>query len=146
MPNDLELESPFEHLRKPGEVSKWPKKPQYYAKPDGEDLFGKVLATNRYAFLIGATAGLQDVVLYSKHLKGFQPNMGRVLFYVIPIVGMANAWTFTTFASTRFRGKDDKINYVWGGYAAGGVAGMFIYVFHLLLSTFTIALSYQVCG
>lgn len=117
-------DNPFEKLRKPGEISSWPKKPQYYAKPDGEDLFGKVLATNRYAFIIGTMAGLQDITLYSKKLKGLQPNLGRVLWYVVPIVGMTNVWTFTTYAATRFRGKDDKINYIISGFAAGGIAGM----------------------
>lgn len=111
--------------KKPGEPENWPlKRAEYYAHPEGEDLLTKVMATNRYAFMIGGLIGSYDIVMYSKHLKGFQPNMGRVLYWVLPFVGMANAYTFTTYALTRARGKDDNWNCAAGGYMAGGIVGI----------------------
>lgn len=38
-------------------------------------------------------------------------------------MGMATAFTTVTYAATKFRGKDDGLNYVLGGFAAGGMVG-----------------------
>lgn len=100
-----------------------PKLPGYYDKPEGEDIVGKLIAVNKHAFAIGSVVGLYDVGMYSKHLKGLQPNVGRYLYYVGPFVGMASVFTTVVYASTKVRGKDDTWNYTLGAYAAGGIFG-----------------------
>lgn len=112
---------------KPGEPPKKPFFPQYYDKPDGVDLAGKVIATTRPAFIAGSGFALWEIVLNSKlktDTKGFQAVAGRYLFWTVPIVGMAYTWTFATYGATKIRGKDDVWNYMIGGYAAGGILGM----------------------
>lgn len=114
---------------KPGELPRQPFFPRYYDKPDGEDLVGKLIATTRPAFIIGSGYGLIDIVLNSKNAKnmrGFQACAGRYLYFTGPAVGMAYTFTFATYAAVRARGKDDIWNYVIGGYAAGGILGMWL--------------------
>ncbi|CRL06430.1 CLUMA_CG019458, isoform A [Clunio marinus] len=95
---------------------------QYYAKPDGEDYSGKMFATNRYALQAGFAAGVFDVIMYS-HPKGYLPTLSRLAWYAGPAVGMASAFTTATYAATKLRGKDDKLNYAIGSCAAAGVFG-----------------------
>lgn len=70
----------------------------------------------------GLTTATYDVVLYSKP-KGIPNIVGRYALHVGPLMGMATAFTTVTYAATKFRGKDDSLNYVLGGIAAGGVVG-----------------------
>lgn len=70
----------------------------------------------------GLTLATYDVVLYSKP-KGIPNIVGRYAFHVGPMMGVATAFTTVTYAATKFRGKDDCLNYVLGGIAAGGVVG-----------------------
>lgn len=97
-------------------------KNQYYDKPDGQDYAGKMLVTNQYAAVTGLGIATYDVVLYTKP-KGLSSIIGRYAFHVGPAMGMATAFTTVTYAATKLRGKDDRINYVLGGLAAGGVYG-----------------------
>lgn len=83
------------------------------------------LPINNFIFF-QAVAGLgtatYDVVLYSKP-KGISNIVGRYAMHVGPLMGIATAFTTVTYAATKFRGKDDSLNYVLGGIAAGGVVG-----------------------
>lgn len=80
---------------------------RYYDHPDGNDASGKMLATNRYAIGAGLAMSTFDVLLYSKP-KGTAQILGRYGYYLGPFVGMASAFTMTTYAMTNLRGKDDK--------------------------------------
>ena len=70
----------------------------------------------------GLTTATYDTVLYSKP-KGLINIIGRYAMHVGPLMGVATAFTTVTYASTKFRGKDDGLNYALGGFAAGGVIG-----------------------
>lgn len=79
---------------------------RYYDKPDGEDLFGKMVYTNKVATYIGIGVATHDVLLYS-HTKGYGATLGRYMWYFAPLCGIASAFTMGTFISTRMREKDD---------------------------------------
>ncbi|KAH8355124.1 hypothetical protein KR093_006420 [Drosophila rubida] len=95
---------------------------EYYDHPDGEDAFGKIVATNRHAIVAGLAWSTVDVLTLSKP-RGYIPTIGRFAYNTGPLMGMATAFTLTTLAATNLRGKDDKLNYLAGGFAAGGVFG-----------------------
>ncbi|XP_001361907.2 NADH dehydrogenase [ubiquinone] 1 alpha subcomplex subunit 11 [Drosophila pseudoobscura] len=95
---------------------------KYYDHPEGEDAFGKTVATNKYAVAAGLAWSTVDVLTLAKP-KGYLPTLGRFAYNTGPLMGMATAFTLTTLAATNARGKDDKINYLLGGFAAGGVFG-----------------------
>lgn len=80
---------------------------QYYAKPEGEDYVGKMCATNRYAIQGALGAASLDVIMYS-HPKGYLPTIARFGWWLGPAIGMASAFTTTTYMANRLRGKDDK--------------------------------------
>lgn len=79
----------------------------YYDKPEGQDCYGKMLATNTYAAAAGMAWGTVDVLMLS-HTKGYLPTMARLAYNVGPMMGMASAFTLATFAATNIRGKDDR--------------------------------------
>lgn len=97
-------------------------KAQYYDKPDGEDVGGKMLATNRYALLAGLGWATTDCLFLSKPV-GYAPTIARYIYFTAPFMGMASAFTITTYAATKVRGKDDTLNYIVGAFSAGGVYG-----------------------
>lgn len=90
-------------------------KVKYYDKPEGQDLLGKLIATNREILPYGVTWGLVDAFFFNgRLLPGFQQKFGRVLHFTWPAVGVATAFTTTTYFAAKFRnGKDDLygINY-----------------------------------
>ncbi|XP_037821326.1 NADH dehydrogenase [ubiquinone] 1 alpha subcomplex subunit 11-like [Lucilia sericata] len=94
----------------------------YYDKPEGQDCYGKMLATNSYAAAAGLAWSTIDVLMLS-HTKGYIPTMARFAYNIGPMMGMASAFTLTTYIATNARGKDDRLNYFLGGMAAGGVYG-----------------------
>ena len=97
-------------------------KHNYYDAPEGQDLAGKMIATNRFA-LTGTTAyAVADILMLSKP-KGYLPTIARFCYFALPAIGMATAFTMTTFFATNLREKNDKLNYALGGIAAGGVCG-----------------------
>lgn len=83
---------------------------KYYDHPDGEDAFGKMVAANKYAAAAGLAWSTVDVMTLSKP-QGYLPTIGRFAYNTGPLMGMATAFTLTTFAATNFRGKDDR--WVW---------------------------------
>lgn len=80
---------------------------QYYAKPEGEDYIGKLAASNRHAVTAAVGVSMIDVIMVA-HPKGFLPTVSRFMYWIGPAVGMATAFTTTTYAATRLRGQDDK--------------------------------------
>lgn len=97
-------------------------KAEYYDKPEGEDFAGKLVATNKLAATVGTGLAITDVLLYS-HPKGYLATLGRFAYFIGPCCGIASAFTFGTFLSTRLRGKDDCYNYYVGSTGAAGVMG-----------------------
>uniref|UniRef100_A0A336MGC7 NADH dehydrogenase [ubiquinone] 1 alpha subcomplex subunit 11 n=1 Tax=Culicoides sonorensis TaxID=179676 RepID=A0A336MGC7_CULSO len=95
---------------------------RYYDQPEGEDMVGKLIATNKWAVVFGVAFSTVDVLLYSR-TKGYLATMSRYLKFTAPLVGVATAFTCGTFLSTRMRGKDDNWNYMVGAVASGGVLG-----------------------
>lgn len=82
-------------------------KPNYYDAPDGKDLFGKLMATNKYAFIVGIWWSTADVLMISR-TKGYGPTIARFAFNTLPLMGMASAFTAATYAATNYREKDDR--------------------------------------
>lgn len=80
----------------------------YYDKPEGEDMFGKMVATNAYAATAGVAWSTIDVLMLS-HPKGYLPTMARFAYNIGPLMGMATAFTLTTYMATNIRGKDDRL-------------------------------------
>lgn len=80
----------------------------YYDTPDGQDLVGKLVATNRYALYGGILYGVYDVTMANPpKIGGYQAIIGRVGYWTLPLLGCATAFTTVVYASTRFRQKDD---------------------------------------
>jgi NADH dehydrogenase (ubiquinone) 1 alpha subcomplex subunit 11 len=94
----------------------------YYDAPEGEDLTGKMIATNRFALIGALSWAVTDILMLSKP-KGYLPTIARMGYFALPAAGMASAFTMTTYAATRIRHKDDHLNYALGAIAAGGVCG-----------------------
>lgn len=80
----------------------------YYNHPEGEDALGKMIYINKYAFAIGLTWSSIEVLMISKP-KGYAQTLGRFVYWTAPLMGMASAFTMTTYAATKLRGKDDKL-------------------------------------
>jgi len=80
---------------------------KYYNKPDGQDASGKMLATNKYALLSGLGWSTIEVLMVSKP-QGYLPTLGRYIYFTVPFMGMASAFTMVTYTATNMRGKDDK--------------------------------------
>lgn len=81
-------------------------KVEYYDKPEGQDAFGKMVATNRLALGTGLVFSMYDILFLTKP-QGYIKTLGRVGYFCGPFMGMASAFTMTTYAATRLRGKDD---------------------------------------
>lgn len=95
---------------------------QYYDHPEGQDAFGKMVATNRYALTFGLIASSYDVLMYTKP-SGYAATLGRFAYITGPMLGMASAFTMTTLVATKVRGKCDTWNYIAGAIASGSVFG-----------------------
>lgn len=94
----------------------------YYDTPDGEDCFKKLWYTTKFAAVSGLVVSAIDVRLYS-HTQGIYPTAARFAHFTFPFIGIAAAFTATTCVATSVRHKDDKLNYIIGAFAAGGVFG-----------------------
>lgn len=81
-------------------------KHKYYNRPDGEDFFGKMVATNKYMIGMSIPAATMDVLLFS-HTKGTLATMAGYAKWIGPAAGMASAFTVGTYMACSLRGKDD---------------------------------------
>lgn len=84
-------------------------KAKYYDKPEGEDLLGKLVATNRILVPPALTWGIVDAFMHGGlYYQDFQRKFGRVVHFTWPAVGVATAFTTTVYFATKLRnGKDD---------------------------------------
>lgn len=81
-------------------------KPSYYAKPDGEDYSGKMIASNRLILMGALPFATVDMLMYSKP-EGYLASAACYAKWVGPAVGMASAFTTGCYAAQHLRGKDD---------------------------------------
>lgn len=79
---------------------------KYYDKPEGQDLLGKLIASNRQLLPIGVIWGTVDCFMHSK-ATGLQQRLGRVIHFAWPAAAVATTFTTTTYFATRLRQKDD---------------------------------------
>lgn len=78
----------------------------YYDEPEGRDLFGKLVATNKYVFLPSAFWAWADICLGAK-VSTFQKMFGRFTYWTGPCLGAATAFTTVTYVLTKARKTDD---------------------------------------
>lgn len=83
---------------------------RYYDHPEGQDAFGKMIATNKYALSAGLIWSSYDVLMATKP-QGYLATIGRYAYWTGPFMGMASAFTMTTLATTKLRGKCDTLVY-----------------------------------
>lgn len=81
-------------------------KPRYYDQPEGKDLFGKLVITNAYMGTVGVIWSTYDVLMLTKP-QGYFNTFSRYAYHTGPFMGMATAFTLTTYLANKFRGKDD---------------------------------------
>lgn len=79
---------------------------QYYDHPEGHDAFGKLVATNKYAAATGIVWSTYEVLMIKKP-QGYFQTVSQYAYWTAPLMGMATAFTLTTYAATNLRGKDD---------------------------------------
>lgn len=85
----------------------------YYDKPDGEDLFGKILVSAKMTTTVGVLAGVYDALARVKTnsalvqiITGLRPTLYTC--------GIGVVFASITYMSTRIRGKDDPLNHAIG--------------------------------
>lgn len=119
----------------------------YYDKPEGHDLLGKLVATNRTLTFYGTFWGLIDSSMLARK-QGYPYMIGRIWHFTWPAAGVATAFTTTAYLGAKLREKDDLLvlsilpvlcyslnkkqflfsnfcswNYLAGAVAAGSVVG-----------------------
>ncbi|XP_017768537.1 PREDICTED: NADH dehydrogenase [ubiquinone] 1 alpha subcomplex subunit 11 [Nicrophorus vespilloides] len=94
----------------------------YFDTPDGEDVFPKLWSVLKPTFIVGLGLSTVDVLLHSKP-QGYAKILGRYAFLTLPLMGMSAAFVVTTNMACNIRSKDDKINWLLGGAAAGAIFG-----------------------
>lgn len=78
----------------------------YYDDPEGVNLIGKLVATNKMVLPPTLIWAWCDVTLMNK-TSGLANMAGRFAYWGAPVVAAASLFTVTTFAATRIRNKDD---------------------------------------
>lgn len=90
-------------------------KREYYDEPEGKDLIGKLIGTNRIGFATGFFTAWVDCSLYTKP-KTITGILGRFGYWITPCLGMATTYTIVTYAATNLRGKDDMYGICWNHF------------------------------
>lgn len=84
----------------------WIYRQGYYDDPEGVNLFGKLVALNKYALMAGSFMAWGDICLVSK-VTDYQRVIGKFCFWTYPFVTSATCFTVATYAATRIRRTDD---------------------------------------
>ncbi|KAK6643506.1 hypothetical protein RUM43_005016 [Polyplax serrata] len=97
----------------------------YADAPEGEDMEGKLIWANRYAFAFGTFWAAVDI-MGSPPITKVSHMIFTVVRRVLPLMGVGSAYTLGTYASVHYRKKDDYVNHMYGGVAAGALVGLMI--------------------
>ncbi|XP_045466567.1 uncharacterized protein LOC123675263 [Harmonia axyridis] len=100
-----------------------PKKYDYFAKPDGEDIPQKLWYTLQPAVAAALSLSTIDVMLMSKP-KGYVNILMRYAYVSFPVIGCTAAFVLTSNFVGALRKESDRVNWAVGGAAAGGVVGI----------------------
>ncbi|KAK9882773.1 hypothetical protein WA026_019020 [Henosepilachna vigintioctopunctata] len=95
----------------------------YFSKPDGEEVLQKFWCAIKPATTAALTLSTIDVLLKSKP-QGYGNIIARYAFISFPVIGCTTAFVLTSNAAAALRNKQDRLNWVLGGFAAGGVIGV----------------------
>lgn len=57
------------------------------------------------------------------HPKGYLQTAGRFAYFMVPMTAMAATFAGTVCIATSLRGKDDRLNYVYGALSSAGIYG-----------------------
>lgn len=95
---------------------------KYFDTPDGQDTIKKLWVATKSMAVVSLTVATADVLLYS-HPKGYLSTLGRYAYICFPLLGMSTAFVMLKNSAANVRGKDDKLNWVIGALAAGGIFG-----------------------
>lgn len=78
---------------------------KYYDHPNGEDLFGKLVAINRTVYPYCATGAL--MMSFTERTKNLPQAFVRGWHYFWPGLGMASTFVGVSYTAHHLRGKDD---------------------------------------
>ncbi|KAL3288621.1 hypothetical protein HHI36_003057 [Cryptolaemus montrouzieri] len=106
-------------FRKPNEEQKY----NYFSKPDGEDVLEKFWCVIKPATVTALALSTIDVMLMSKP-QGYGNILARYAFVSFPVIGCTTAFVLTSNAAAAIRKKQDRLNWVLGGAAAGSIIGI----------------------
>ncbi|XP_037086999.1 uncharacterized protein LOC119107731 [Pollicipes pollicipes] len=95
---------------------------QYYDTKDGEDCHKKIWFMTKTALVFSAWAAPSYCALVTKPVGAWQTAHG-LGYITIPMVTSAATFAATACALTNLRGKDDLLNPMAGGFAAGSIFG-----------------------
>lgn len=79
---------------------------KYYDDPEGVNLFGKLVATNKIAILPAIMWAWADITMMNR-VTEYQKIIGRFAYWSYPFVTAASSFTIATYAATRIRNTDD---------------------------------------
>lgn len=81
-------------------------KVRYHDKPEGEDLFGKLIAINRWAYPLLTTNAVMMGCMHSD-ASTYKQAITASLYYLWPGFAAATTFATVTYFSTNIRKKDD---------------------------------------
>lgn len=85
---------------------------RYYDDPEGENLAGKLVATNRFALqgglMYGSYMAFANFPEHEKGIRCYQLVAGRIAYFTLPAIACATAFTTTVYVATRLRKTDDR--------------------------------------
>lgn len=84
----------------------WLYKVDYYDDPEGVNLIGKLVATNRKVIIPAVVLAWCDITMISK-VTEYQKVIGRFGYWSYPFVTAASCFTIATYAATNIRKTDD---------------------------------------
>lgn len=79
----------------------------YFDDPEGKNLFGKLVAINKFAMLGGIGLAWGDICLVSK-VTDYQRVIGKFGFWTYPFVTSASLFTVVSYAANNIRKTDDE--------------------------------------
>ncbi|XP_076062114.1 NADH dehydrogenase (ubiquinone) B14.7 subunit [Oratosquilla oratoria] len=94
----------------------------YADHPDGTECFHKIWEVAKRSTMLGLVVSTYDVMLYSR-TQGYAATLACYARHTVPFFGAGATFAAVTCLSCSLRGKDDKLNYFYGGLSAGGIFG-----------------------